>query len=131
MFQTNVLEDSLLMDQKILKVGQGPPAIEQPKLTRVLLGEAFNLRALVLRNASRGASARQGLQTSHPLFIKGVQVRIHGVGMNLQRLGDLHGIQAGGIEQDRFRSALDLTIGCLFQNHLDPTQLGGGGLADR
>ncbi len=131
MFQANAPEDSLVMDQKILKVGQGPPAIVQSKLARILLGEAFNGGALFLRNASRGTTARQGLQTGYPVFIEGMQVSINGIGMNPQRLSNLNRIQASRVEQERFRSALDLPIGRLFENRLDPAQLDGGGLADR
>jgi hypothetical protein len=120
MFPADLLEQSLLPDQKVPKFGQGPATIGQAKFNRFSLGQSDNLGPLFRGQMWRRSPPISGLQTFQTVLVEGVQVCIDGVGMNLQNRGYFHRIQAISIEQNRFSSSSYLRVGRFFEHYLKP-----------
>src|SRR5215210_6056756 len=66
---TNLLEQTLLVDQKVPKFGQGPPTEGQPKFNWLSLGQIYHLFPLFGRKARRRTATRHRAQTAQTLLL--------------------------------------------------------------
>jgi hypothetical protein len=127
---TDGLEDPL-PDEVVAELGQRPPSVRQAELRGGLVRDPNDGSTLVRSQARRGAAPVDRFNDGESIPVKGVQDRVHGIGVQREAGGDLHGVPTVGVEEEDLSPALlgwRRIVG--FKHLLEVTDLSRAGLTD-
>jgi hypothetical protein len=113
------------LDEVLAQLGERPAAKRQTHLTGRGLSQAQDRGGLLGQNADWRPASQVLPHTGHTAVCEGLQVRIHGVDMDLERASDLGRLQASGVQHDGLRTAPLPRRELVFQHGVELSHFNG------